>query len=115
MEFKIKLNNIRIYAFIGCLKEESVIGTEFIVNVEVTTNNISYESDLLTSTIDYCIIYKIIEEESNTRYDLIESLAFKIFKRIKKLDLVHSCSIEVKKINPPINGDVESVSVIFAA
>ena len=115
MEFKIYLNNIRLHAYIGCLREESIIGTDFIINIEITTNNVSYESDSLNATVDYCYVYQIIKEESQYRYNLIETLAHKIMSRIKNIDLVHSCKVEVKKLNPPINGDVEYVSVIFAS
>ena len=30
----------------------------------------------------------------------------------KSFNLVTNCKIEIKKINPPINGDVEYVSVV---
>ncbi|GCD78300.1 7,8-dihydroneopterin aldolase [Thermaurantimonas aggregans] len=114
MRFKIKLENIRIYGFNGCIEEESKIGTEYIVNIEITTVNTSYKIDELTETVDYCQVYAIIEEESRNRYNLIETLAHKIFHRIKSIPNIEGCIVEIKKLNPPINGDVESVTVIFA-
>lgn len=115
MRFKIKLENIRIYGYNGCIYEESQIGTDYVINIELTTVNESYKNDDLTQTVDYCLVYSIVAEESRNRYNLIETLGYKILQRLKNLHNVEGCSVEIKKINPPINGDVESVSVIFAA
>lgn len=115
MKFKIKLENIRVYGFNGCIDEESKIGTDYLINIELTTVNTSYKTDDLTETVDYCQVYAIVEEESRNRYNLIETLAHKILQRLKNLSNIESCIVEIKKLNPPINGDVASVSVIFAA
>ena len=34
----IKLQNIRTYSFHGCLEEESIIGSDYLVNLEVKTD-----------------------------------------------------------------------------
>ena len=35
---KVILNGIRVYAFHGCMEEEELIGSDYIVNLEVETN-----------------------------------------------------------------------------
>ena len=44
---------------------------------------------------------------------LIESVAYNIIEKIKTtFSMVHKCKIEIQKINPPINWDVDYVSVV---
>ena len=44
---KIQVNNIKLYAFHGCLDEEAKIGSEYRVDLEVKTNlQNSAQSDL---------------------------------------------------------------------
>ncbi len=114
MVFEINLKNIKFYSYNGCLKEESLIGGEYIFNISLKTKNFSYLKDDINMTVNYSEVFKITEEEYQKSYLLIETLAYKVFKRIKKLPGVRYCKIELKKINPPINGNVEEVSVIFA-
>ena len=45
--------------------------------------------------------------------NLIESVAYKIIHEIKEnFSLANTCTVEIKKINPPIDGDVDYVSVL---
>ena len=65
---KIKLKNIRIHTNHGCLKEEELIGSDYIVNLVVWTSlNASMLSDSLGDTIDYVSLNKIIKEEMKKR------------------------------------------------
>ena len=44
---------------------------------------------------------------------LIESVAYNIIEKVKStFSIVQKCKIEIQKINPPINGDVNYVSVV---
>jgi dihydroneopterin aldolase len=110
---KVQVNGIKLYAYHGCLPEEAKIGGHYIVNVEVTTNySKSFETDDLGDTVDYVTINKIVSEEMAIRSKLIEHVGNRILKRFKKeLKGVEKAFIEVVKICPPINGDVENVAI----
>ena len=57
---KIFLNSIRLYAFHGCMDEEGLIGSDYIVNIEVDTNlSLSSNSDDLSDTVDYVTLHDI--------------------------------------------------------
>ena len=44
---------------------------------------------------------------------LIETVAYNIINDIKeKFSIVVKCKVEIKKINPPLDGDVDYVSVV---
>ncbi len=112
---KIKLKNIRIHTNHGCLKEEELIGSDYIVNLMVWTPlKASMLSDNLTDTVDYVILNKIIKEEMEKRSKLLENVCSRILNRLFfEQKNILKAKIEVAKQNPPIGGDVESVSIIL--
>lgn len=112
---KILVEGIKIYAFHGCLEEESKIGSDYIVDVEITTNFMeSTASDELEDTIDYVEINQIVEAEMKIRSKLIEHVAWRILEKIKsQYTSVIGLKVKVTKIAPPINGNVDKVAVII--
>ncbi|KAB5488881.1 MULTISPECIES: dihydroneopterin aldolase [Flagellimonas] len=112
---KIKLRNIRIHSNHGCLKEEMLIGSDYRVDLEISANLSQPSlSDKLVETVDYVHLNNIVKEEMGVRSNLLEHVAKRIIDRIiSEIDEVDHVIVEVSKINPPIGGDVESVSVIL--
>ncbi|MBO0342056.1 MAG: dihydroneopterin aldolase [Bacteroidota bacterium] len=110
---KIRLKNVRIHSNHGCLKEEMLIGSDYRVDLEVTADlSKPASSDQLSETVDYVHLNNIIKEEMTVRSNLLEHVAKRIIDRIfKEIPEVTEVEVEVSKINPPIGGDVESVSV----
>lgn len=111
----VKVSNIRVYAYHGCLVEEGKIGSEYRVDVSVKANlTPSAISDNLMDTVDYVYINKIVKEEMAIRAKLLEHVAKRIMNRIfKEIKLVDKAKVSVSKINPPIGGNVALVSVIL--
>lgn len=109
----IRVDNIRVYSYHGCLSEETKIGSDYLVNVEVKADlSLASKSDQLKDTVDYVYINRIVEEEMRVPSKLLEHVAKRIGDRIfKELPMVKKSKINVAKVNPPINGDVEKVSV----
>ena len=114
---KIRLNNIRVHAWHGCLKEESIIGSDYRVDLEVSTDlSKPAISDNLTDTVDYVYLNNIVKEEMAIKSKLLEHVAKRILKRVfSEISMISNAEISVSKINPPIGGDVESVSVVLSA
>jgi dihydroneopterin aldolase len=110
---KVQLENIRTYAHHGCLAEETDIGSEYLVNVSVKTDlTKASTSDQLKDTVDYVHINKIVKQEMAIPSKLLEHVAKRILDRIfLELPSVEKSKVAVSKINPPINGDVEKVTV----
>ncbi len=110
---EIYLKNVRCYCFHGCLKEEGVIGSEYLVNLwaEGVLGKASL-TDKIEDAIDYVFLNKVIVEEMSIPSKLLETVAERILNRIlKEENRVQKITVSVSKICPPINGDVESVSV----
>ena len=109
----IKLKNIRTYSYHGCLIEEGRIGSDYIVNLEVKTDlRKSSISDNLIDTVDYVLLNTIVVEEMAIRSDLLEHVAHRIIMRIfEEVPTISRIIVAVSKLNPPIGGDVEAVTI----
>jgi dihydroneopterin aldolase len=90
-----------------------LIGSDYRVDLEVTADLARPAlSDKLDETVDYVHLNNIVKEEMSVRSNLLEHVAKRIIDRILEEILeVTEVEVEVAKINPPIGGDVESVSV----
>ena len=111
----IKISNIRVYAYHGCLVEEGKIGSDYRIDLSVKANlRASAKTDQLTDTVDYVHLNKIVKEEMAIRTKLLETVANLILDRIlREIPLVNKVKIKVSKLNPPIGGNVEMVSIIM--
>ena len=108
----IKVNGIKCYAYHGCLKEESVIGGNYIVNVVIDADlTTAAKTDELKDTVDYVKINKIVQDQMSIRSKLIETVAQRILDAIKGTYEEAKIRVEVVKVNPPMHGQVENVSV----
>lgn len=109
----IKLKNIRTYSYHGCLVEEGKIGSDYSVDLEVKTDlRKSALSDNLEDTVDYVLLNRIVEEEMAIRSQLLEHVAHRIIKRIfDEVPSISRITLGVSKLNPPIGGDVEAVTI----
>ena len=109
----IKVENIRVFSHHGCLKEETKIGSDYRVDLEIKADlQKSAESDRLSDTVDYVLLNRIIKQEMAKPSYLLETVAKRILNRIfAEEKRVESASVAVSKLNPPIGGDVEAVTI----
>ncbi len=113
----IRLKNIKIYAFHGCMVEERKIGSDYLVNLSVKANlEKAAKSDSIKDTIDYVHLQKIVKEEMAIRSKLLEHVGQRIIDAIfNQIPLAEVVKVTVSKVNPPIGGDVAEVSVAMTA
>ena len=113
--YRIHVENIRTKSFHGCLKEEAIIGGDYRTDVWIMLKKeYSIKTDELDQTVDYGVVAELVVDEMGVRSKLIESVCERIVNRIyslsKNIDWVE---VKVCKINPPIDGDVQNVSVVI--
>ena len=110
------ISGIKCYAYHGCMDEEGIIGGNYIVDVTVKANiDPAIKNDTLEDTIDYVVIHRIVKEEMALRSKLIEHVAGRIVNAITKAyDTVQEVLVKVTKLNPPVNGQVETASVVIS-
>lgn len=109
------LQNIRTYSYHGCLLEEGKIGSDYKVDLKIKTNlKKSAQSDELHDTVDYVDLNRIVIEEMAIRAKLLEHVAQRIIDKIlQELPTVSQVKVAVSKLNPPIGGDVEAVTIVL--
>ena len=115
---KIHVEGIRLFAYHGCLDAEGLIGSNYVVDVLMDTDfSEAAKSDELDKTVDYVVVYEIVKKQMAVRSKLIEQVAQRIVDELKERfgDSLKRTEVKVTKINPPMNGEVEKVSVIIIA
>lgn len=111
---KIILKNMAFYGYHGLLKEESVLGQKFFIDLELETDTKEAGiNDDFTKTINYAEVYeitrKITEEE---RFNLIEALSEKIASEIlNSFERVSSVRVKVRKKEAPVKGIFDYMGV----
>ena len=113
--YKIHVENIRTRSNHGCLDEEAIIGGDYRTDVWIMLKKeYSIKTDELDQTVDYGAVTELVVNEMGVRSKLIESVCERIVNRVfslsKNIDWVE---VKVCKINPPIDGDVQNVSVVI--
>ena len=95
--------------------EEGKIGSDYRIDLSVKANlKKSAKTDYLNDTVDYVHLNKIVKEEMAIKTKLLETVADKILDRILfEIPLVDSAKVKVSKLNPPIGGNVEMVSIVM--
>lgn len=113
MQNRIHIEGIKLYGYHGCLEEESRIGGNYIVDVYMTVDFMdSALTDDLSKTVDYCDIYDIAKKQMSVRSKLIEQVCKRIFDEVAtKFPQLQSLKVKITKLLPPMNGNVEKVSV----
>tara|TARA_B100001057_G_scaffold48749_1_gene43478 strand:+ start:148 stop:504 length:357 start_codon:yes stop_codon:yes gene_type:complete len=109
----IKINNIKTYSFIGCMDEEKKIGSEYEATIEINyVCGFKELNDSLKETVDYVAVSAVVSNEMKTTCNLLETAVYKIGNKLLKIDdKVRSVTVEIKKMNPPIVGNAQFVSV----
>ncbi|MFN5629201.1 MAG: dihydroneopterin aldolase [Bacteroidota bacterium] len=111
---KVAAKGIRAFAYHGCLPEEKNIGGEFLVDVIVECDfSIAAATDDLNLTVDYCMIFDIVQEQMKIPSKLIEQVAYRIANKIVQSakQEIFGLKVRITKINPPVNGPIENVWV----
>lgn len=109
----IQLQGVTAFGYHGVLEHEKVEGQNFTVDVRIETNfDAAIRSDDVTRTINYAdvaddIVLSITEE----RFDLIETLADHIARKVIARSGVQRVQVTVHKPQAPIAAHFANVSV----
>ncbi len=112
----IKLYSIKLFAHHGAYEEERLIGNNFEIDIAVDIKMpVGSSNDNLEDTLDYVSLAKIVTRVSEVKqYYLIEAFANDICKMIlHEQPTVDSVTIEVRKLNPPMSVEIESVAILL--
>lgn len=109
----ITLNTMQFYAHHGCFEEEQKIGTQFTVQLAFSGNfEAACLSDRLEDAVNYQEVYDKVKAEMERPSHLLENVARRIVcSLLDSFPAITKVRVEISKINPPLGGQIESVSV----
>ncbi len=107
---------MEFFAYHGHFEEETKVGNYFRVNLEIKCDTLKAEaSDNLDDALNYVEIYELIKSEMDKPSKLIENVAKRIIDALfaQFASQILFARVEIEKMNPPIGGKMESVSVVL--
>ncbi|MBN1184126.1 MAG: dihydroneopterin aldolase [Bacteroidales bacterium] len=112
----ILLENMEFFAYHGCFKEERIVGNKFLVDLRIDADlSKASVTDNLNDTLNYQAAYKIVKEEMQEKSHLLEHIAQRIIDAIySTFNGIEAVTVKVSKMNPPLGGKTEKVSVILS-
>jgi dihydroneopterin aldolase len=114
--FTITLDQCAFFAYHGIYDVERRDGNDFFVDVSVVINARSFEqSGNLSHTVDYQVIYKIVEQKMTVATPLLETIAIGIVKDIEESfnNILEVC-ITIYKSKPLLGGICKSSKVTYS-
>jgi len=112
----IQIENMEFYSFHGHYQEEQIVGNRFIVDLEMETDmDKAGLSDKLEDATDYQIAYRTVKEEMEKKSFLLENIATRILDALyRNLPAVKKVTIKIRKMNPPMGGNIGSVGITIS-
>ncbi len=109
----ISIEGMEFFAYHGCFAEEQIIGTKFSIDLflEVDTSRAELSDDL-KDTVNYQSVFELIKEEMKTKSKLLEHVGRRILDKIENsFPEVIKAKIKIRKLNPPLGGKIDFVSL----
>ncbi len=109
----IEIEGMKFYAYHGHFAAEQIVGNNFEVYVRLETNcDAAAESDNLDDALNYQAVYETIKEVMQVKSSLLENVAKRILDTLyERFSGIEKARIKISKMNPPMGGEIERVSV----
>lgn len=115
--YTVSLEDVRIFARHGLLPQETKVGNEFRIDLDVCYPAEEKElpaDENIEDTISYVDLYDIVRREMDVNRKLLETVAREIARSIKKAyPFVTSVRCKITKLTPPISNFEGHASVTF--
>lgn len=108
----ISLEGLEFFAYHGFYAEEQKIGNKYSVDVSIFADLSDFQEDNLDQTINYELVYRLVETVMQEPTKLLEDIALKISHAIlSTFVLCQKVRVNVAKHNPPIGGICQQAKV----
>jgi dihydroneopterin aldolase len=102
----VALKDVRCFAYHGFYPEEQILGTHFLVSIEVKFKP-EGDTEELSHTVNYELINNIIQQEMNNTQKLLETVVRRMIDRITtEFPFVDYALVGIKKLHPPMPGEI---------
>lgn len=111
----IRIEGMEFFAYHGCYEAEQIVGNKFLVDLTLETDiSLPAQSDNITDALNYHHAYNIVKEQMMIRSNLLEHIAKRIIDALyQNFPQLRKATVKVSKLNPPMGGQIRSVSVEF--
>jgi dihydroneopterin aldolase len=112
----IQIEGMEFYSFHGHYKEEQIVGNRFLVDLTIETDmEKPMSSDNLKDAVNYQRAYEIVKLQMELKSHLLEHIAGRILDALyAEMEGIKKVTVKVSKINPPLGGKINSVSVVMS-
>jgi len=112
----IEIEGMHFYAYHGHFESERIVGNEFIIDVSLETDcTRASETDILDDALNYQEVYEIVKKEIQQKSYLLENVAKRILDVLfTGFSTIQKAKVKISKMNPPMGGQIEKVSVTLS-
>ncbi|MEX8548013.1 MAG: dihydroneopterin aldolase [Mucilaginibacter sp.] len=104
---KVALHQIKFFAYHGFYPEEQILGSHYLVDVEVEFQNKNI-GDEISKTVNYEKLHTIVSKEMQQPRKLLETLVQEMIDKIRSgFSFLEKIKVGIKKLNPPLPGEVK--------
>ncbi|ACL75685.1 dihydroneopterin aldolase [Ruminiclostridium cellulolyticum] len=98
---KIIIEDLELYAYHGVAEEEKKLGQMFLISLEISADlSTAARNHDLSSTLNYAEVCRVVQEVvQSDKYDLIETVAYKIMEGIF-INFHKAVSVKIKLKKP---------------
>ncbi len=109
----ISIEGMEFFSYHGCFEEEQLIGTKFNIDLFLTVDTSKAEStDNLKDTVNYQDVFQLVKSEMQITSKLLEHVGRRILDSVMvKFPEVEKATVKIRKLNPPLGGKMDFVSV----
>ncbi|RYG17218.1 MAG: dihydroneopterin aldolase [Chitinophagaceae bacterium] len=102
----VALKDVKCFALHGYYPEEQIIGNHFVIDLETEFIPQGFD-DELSQTVNYEDLNTIIREEMKNTQKLLETVSNNIISKVIGLyPFVETVNVSIKKLNPPMPGQI---------
>jgi dihydroneopterin aldolase len=102
----VALKDVRCFAHHGFYPEEQILGTHFLVSIEVKFKP-EGDTEELGHTVNYELINNIIQQEMKHTQKLLETVVKRMLDRvIADFPFIQYAVVGIKKLHPPMAGEI---------
>lgn len=106
MLHSLRMKELSLHLRLGCSEEERAVPQEvrFDVELRFPAPLVAGKTDDLRDTICYGMLADSLRRHFSGEYQLIERVTEEAYRIVKELGRGSSVAVEVRKVNPPVNG-----------
>lgn len=111
----IAISGLKVYGRHGCFPQETVVGNEFVVDLELRFDaTVAMTTDDISATVNYAEVIELVKKEMAVTSRLIEHVAYRIAEAVRcNFPLVVGGSIRLSKPAPPVSAQLDSVAFVY--